>query len=73
MTTTAPTNVNQVLTEADIEQMKREQAEYELALQLSLAQEEEFKQELNEEEEMIRLAMEMSVKEENARLERMKS
>lgn len=44
--------------------MKREQEEYELALQVSLAAEEERSTEINEEEEMIKIVLEMSIKEE---------
>lgn len=40
---------------------------------MSLVVDEERQNDMTEEDEMIRLAMEMSVKEENARLERLKS
>ncbi|CDW71873.1 UNKNOWN [Stylonychia lemnae] len=51
----------------DLEELRREQMEYELALQMSMVQEEETKHQDLEEEEMLKMVMEMSIKEEEAR------
>ena len=47
----------------ELEEMKREQEEYELALQVSLAEQENMNQYQNEEEEMIKKGKEMKGKE----------
>ena len=51
----------------DVEELRREQEEYALALQVSMAQEEMRKQEEMEEDEMMKRVMEMSIKEEEER------
>lgn len=60
------------MTVIDPSLLKIEEEEFELALKVSMQAEEERKHELDEEEQLLKMVMEASLKEEEARVERVK-